>query len=355
MGVLFQPVELLAETGSLGEIVSRVRVASKGPCKEEVADAVLGAVKDPGLTIRDGLALYFEKLCVSVIRVKSAEQVAKWRLPKERAVENFVALCGNIMMSEIDRQHAQAFYDWWSKRLDPPTDHRAMKPNSANRDLGNLRKLFREYWSYEGQEDRVNPFRNLRFSDTCEDATPPFSDQWVIERILKPGVFDGLNVQAKLIVYALIETGCRPSEIANLHSSDINLECDVPYISIRPKSKRQLKSASSKREIPLVGISLAGMREAPNGFPHYRDKASLLSNSLMKAFRSRGLLETERHRIYSFRHAFEKRMLEGGLDYGLRCTLMGHKNNRPEYGDGGSLEFRQMELLKIAHQIGSIL
>jgi len=75
----------------------------------------------------------------------------------------------------------------------------------------------------------------------------------------------------------------------------------------------------------------------------------LLSSSLMKAFRVRGLLESDRHTIYSFRHAFEKRMLEAGLDYGLRCTLMGHKNSRPEYGDGGSLEFRRDELLKIVH------
>jgi hypothetical protein len=29
---------------------------------------------------------------------------------------------------------------------------------------------------------------------------------------------------------------------------------------------------------------------------------------------------------------------------------MGHKNNRPEYGDGGSLEFRRNELLKIVHR-----
>jgi len=144
-------------------------------------------------------------------------------------------------------------------------------------------------------------------------------------------MFDGLNEQAKLIVYALIETGCRPSEIANLTAEDIHLDVDVPYISIRPKAKRQLKSKSSKRDIPLVGVSLEAMKQAPDGFPHYRDKSSLLSSSLM------------------IRHAFEKRMLEGGLDYGLRCTLMGHKNNRPEYGDGGSLEFRRNELLKITH------
>jgi hypothetical protein len=44
-------------------------------------------------------------------------------------------------------------------------------------------------------------------------------------------------------------------------------------------------------------------------------------------------------------------MLEAGIDYGLRCTLMGHKNDRPEYGDGGSLNFRRDELLKVAHPV----
>jgi len=34
-------------------------------------------------------------------------------------------------------------------------------------------------------------------------------------------------------------------------------------------------------------------------------------------------------------------MLEAGLDYGLRCTLMGHRNPRPKYGDGGSLKYRR--------------
>lgn len=69
----------------------------------------------------------------------------------------------------------------------------------------------------------------------------------------------------------------------------------------------------------------------------------------MKAFRARDLFPTENHRIYSLRHSFEKRMLEAGLDYGLRCLLMGHKNSRPSYGDGGSMSYRRNELLKIAH------
>ena len=71
----------------------------------------------------------------------------------------------------------------------------------------------------------------------------------------------------------------------------------------------------------------------------------------LKAFHNRGLMPTNKHRIYSFRHAFEKRMQEAGLDYGQRCTLMGHKNNRPQYGDGGSLKYRQKELLKIVRPL----
>ena len=40
-------------------------------------------------------------------------------------------------------------------------------------------------------------------------------------------------------------------------------------------------------------------------------------------------------------------MLEAELDYGLRCTLMGHHNARPSYGDGGSLVYGQDQLAKI--------
>ncbi|MEM9763945.1 MAG: tyrosine-type recombinase/integrase, partial [Pseudomonadota bacterium] len=149
--------------------------------------------------------------------------------------------------------------------------------------------------------------------------------------------------------YALVETGCRPSEIANLEADDIRLDCDVPHIRIRPGKAREIKTRSSIRDIPLVGVSLGAFKEAPHGFSRYRDKPDLLSATLLKAFRARELFPSDDHVIYSFRHSFEKRMLEAGIDYGLRCILMGHRNTRPSYGDGGSLEYRRTELLKIAH------
>ena len=89
------------------------------------------------------------------------------------------------------------------------------------------------------------------------------------------------------------------------------------------------------------------MKRCPTGFPRYREKSDSLSSTLGKYFKKRELLPTSNHRIYSFRHSFEKRMLEAGLDYGLRCKLIGHYNNRPEYGDGGSLTFRRDEMSKM--------
>jgi integrase len=238
-------------------------------------------------------------------------------------------------------------FDWWSRRVNPTDGSKPLHANSANKDFTNLRILFEKFWSYQGDETRENPFRNLRFKNVVYKDIPPFSPDWIESKILEPHTFDSLNDEARCIIYALIETGCRPSEIANLQPEHIVLDHEIPHLQIRPTAKRQLKSKSANRDIPLLGVSLQAMRQFPNGFPRYREKANSLSATLSKAFRSKDLFPTEDHRIYSFRHSFEKRMLEAGLDYGLRCKLIGHYNNRPDYGDGGSLAFRRDELSKI--------
>jgi len=82
-----------------------------------------------------------------------------------------------------------------------------------------------------------------------------FSDDWVRSKILKPYAFEGINAEAQIIAYTLIETGCRPSEIANLMPENICLDEDVPHIRIRPTADRELKSVASRRDIPLVGVA----------------------------------------------------------------------------------------------------
>ena len=212
------------------------------------------------------------EIALDEVAGKSPEQRANYNKVKRRAVANFVKLNGDVDMRKIDREQARQVFQFWAVKVHPKNGEKPMSGNSANRDLGNLRKLYRRYFEHIGEEERQNPFRNLRFSDKKMKTVKPFADSFVRERIMQPNLFEGLNREAVLLCYAMIETGCRPSELANITLDNIRLDGEVPHIRIRSSANRALKSAASVRDIPLVGVSLEAMKCAPNGFPHYRDR-----------------------------------------------------------------------------------
>jgi len=160
-----------------------------------------------------------------------------------------------------------------------------------------------------------------------------------------------MNAEARAVLFTLIDTGARLGEITNLTADRIHLDTPAPYIEIAPRldpdNRREIKTRSSIRKIPLIGLSLAALRKFPDGFPRYRDKETVLSNTLNKFFREYNLFPAADHTIYSFRHSFEDRMKEAGIDHELRCLLMGHAIKRPRYGSGGSMEWQHKELKKI--------
>ena len=58
------------------------------------------------------------------------------------------------------------------------------------------------------------------------------------------------------LIALLSVTGIRLDEGVGLLKSDINLDCDIPYIKLVPHAWRPLKTRSSNRVIPLVNESL---------------------------------------------------------------------------------------------------
>ena len=305
----------------------------------------------PEMRISEAFRLYVAEIAVDETAGKSPEQRYNWEKSKLRSVQCFIDINGDLDMRAVDRSHARAVHRYWASRIRPAKGEPTAAGSTGKRVMGDLNRLYRRYFEHLGEDGRDNPFRALRFREEKLRTTEPFTDNWVRTRILHPGVLEGFRREGALLALALIETGCRPSELANIDPANIRLEDLVPHIRIRQTPGRQLKSRASIRDIPLVGVSLAAMRCVPDGFPHYRERGHLRSAAMMKAFRARQLLPTSAHRIYSFRHSFEKRMLEAGLDHDLRCTLMGHSNSRPQYGDGGSLAWRRDQLLKIAHPV----
>ena len=109
----------------------------------------------------------------------------------------------------------------------------------------------------------------------------------------------------------------RLAEAAGLLKSDfVNLQGDVPHISLRKHSWRPLKTKSSERSVPLVGKSLWAAQRLVQAdttnefaFPRYNikglTKANSASAALNKWMKPYVLISCT---IHSFRHSMRDRL-----------------------------------------------
>lgn len=351
MGFSYKSAAELAE-GPTGAIGARLD-ALPPEAGSVAAEALLGLVEAPAVTVSKAWTLYETEIATDELTGKSDQQKRKWRNAKKRGVDLFMKLNGDIDMEAIEREHALVLWRYWNGKIAPKVGKPTHTPSIGNRDLGAMRTLYADYFRHIGQHDRPNPFDRLSFQerDSHKRVRPAFTVE-ALKAILAPDALAGMNNEARAITLALIETGARPSELVNLTASHIVLNSDVPHISIEPRrdpnSPRELKSGTSERKVPLVGVALEVFERFPDGFPRYREKEEALSATANKFLRANGLTPDPKLSIYGFRHAFEDRMKEAGIGDELRRILMGHKVDRETYGTGGSLEWRKGELEKIA-------
>jgi len=221
-GFNYATIENLTQRNDLEDLFQRLLHVARNPENEtKEVEAVLGGVTAPIITISQAHDIYCNKIAISELLGKSETQIASWKKVKLRAVNNFIKICGDLPMDKITRKDARKFYDWWGKRLIPSDKGKALTSNSANRDMGNVRKLYSKYWEFEGDEDRDNPFRNLSFGKHALKDIPHFANDFVRTRLLNPDVFKGFNFEAVTLLYTMIETGC--SLKASLISSSKNV------------------------------------------------------------------------------------------------------------------------------------
>lgn len=343
MGFDYVPIDQVAQL-STEAILERVEaaVSSIGPRNEQTLSSLLGAEPAQKLRLSEVLEEFWEN-SQDLILGKSADQVRRWKNPRKKAFANFISVVGDLPVDELTKSDFLQFRKWWLTRI----EMEGLTPNSANKDLVHLQSVLKKVNDLLSLNLTLE-FGGQKLKEKPKTDRPPFSDVWIVERILRPGALDGLNPEARAILLVMINTGCRPSEIAGLSPDEIVLDGPVPYIMIRNNIHRQLKSDPSKRDIPLVGISLEAMRRFPQGFAHYRAKPSTLSATVNKYLRENGLLESEKHVMYSLRHSFEDRMLDAGIDDRIRRELFGHSLGREKYGDAGGINKKHELLLEIA-------
>ncbi|MBN2760858.1 MAG: tyrosine-type recombinase/integrase [Rhodobacteraceae bacterium] len=325
-----------------GEFYARVRavVRKDGTIDHKEADALLGTVPKPKLTLSESLKEFW-KLADDRTVGKSADQLRRWRNPRIKAIKNLIGVIGDVEIQNITADDMLDFREWWIERIRSG----GLSAHSANKDIIHIANVLRTV----NKMKRLNlqlPLSDLSIKEGEKKTRPAFSVDWIRGKLLAPGALDGLNAEARAILLGMVNTGYRPSEGASLTAVQIKLDHAVPHISIEPVG-RQLKSQYARRKIPLLGVSLEAFKQFPDGFPRYRDSAAL-SATVNKYLRTHGLLESPEHSMYSLRHSFEERMLAAGIDDRIRRDLFGHRLDRERYGGGASLELAQSLLKPLA-------
>ncbi|MBN9010427.1 MAG: tyrosine-type recombinase/integrase, partial [Rhizobiales bacterium] len=326
----------------LEELVGEKRAPGKAvtDTDRQAVTALAGLAAQPDLSLSTAIDQFYS-LTRDRRRLKSTDQIRRWKAPRLKAVNNLIKLVGDKRVADLTRADALALRAFWVDRV---TDE-GYTPNSANKDIGHLAQLVGTL-NDALELGLPSIFEKLRLNDGKRNRRAAFTIQQV-KGLLAPGALDGLNEEARGIVHVMVETGMRPIEICWLDADHIHLKHEVPHVRVRPQ-EHELKTPYSERDIPLVGISLEALKKAPAGFPKYRDKSATLSATVNKYLVEHKLLPTEKHSLYSIRHTFKDRLVAADIQDRLQDELMGHKSPRPVYGEGPSLKQKQDWLIKIS-------
>ncbi len=304
MGFDYAPADELADR-SVAEILTRLErlMGTKEGDDPTARAAVLGAEPKPEIKASE-IFTEFEKLQQASLRNKSEDQKRKWRNPKLRAMANLLLVLGDDKsLRRMTRNDALDFRATGGRSASLTRNWRSTPPTRMS-----------------GTSTRCGPqltramrlglppiFARLRIEGGETGQRAAYTADFIQNSILAHGALADLNDEARRTVYAMVETGLRPSELVNLTEQTIRLSAPVPYVSVE-QDERETKTRDSVRKIPLVGVSLMAFQAQPAGFPRYRDNAGSLSALVNKYLLNHGLRPTLDHTMYSLRHGFEDRL-----------------------------------------------
>ena len=192
-------------------------------------------------SISDALELY--------IRLKGAGRDHVFAKTSARNVGYLIESIGDIDLSSIKPVNAGQFRDHLIAR--------GLASTSIRRVLSSVKAIY-NLASKELGIANPNPFAGIFIPEDnagSERLPVPLHSICLIQ-----GECLRVNDPKRWLIAIISDTGMRLSEAAGLLTNDIKFDADVPHITLRKHPWRSLKTASSERDIPLVGSAYDAAR-----------------------------------------------------------------------------------------------
>ena len=162
--------------------------------------------------------------------------------------------------------------------------------------------------------DVRDPFVGVDYDRSKSVVTPkpiPINDLRRVQRECMQ-----IDDDIRWLVVLISDTGMRLAEAAGLSVSYFNLQGDIPFVEVRPRPWRSLKTSASARVIPLSGMALWAAQRilqkadaSSYAFPRYdrgsrtrANSASAAINKWLKNYVPEGCT------MHSFRHSMRDRL-----------------------------------------------
>lgn len=257
-----------------------------------------------------------------------------------------MGVTGDITLNNLRRDHANRFVKAVISQGKGPNGN---GPATVERYLKQVSPVIttaiREF-----ELPMTNPFVGVTIPNRSEGQRKPrvpFSTDEL--RAIQEACRDR-NDQRRWAIAMLSDTGARLAEVVGLRKSDVVLDAAVPHIRIIGHPQRRLKTAASKRNIPLIGEALwaaqKGMQTAGHLlFPDFarRQPDSRINTQSASAALNKWLkdnkLVREGQTMHSFRHTMRDRLRNAGASKEVADAIGGwaRQSVGDGYGDGYEL------------------
>lgn len=263
----------------------------------------------------------------------------------------------NPALIDITRDDAYALRDYWINK--------GLAPQTARRRLNVIRAAINFAIKRFQIKDYMNPFAGVEVKGVNRRAKESRDALTLAEiRRCDPHI-RRLNQDAQDLWDLMMFTGARPKELTTLEKRDVVLDHPVPHIFIRDNELGRVKSANSRRKVPLVGKALEvaqrrlkELQDAPDGAPfidrYARRRGSDSATQLLsKAMKAAGVWQRQKKVPYSLRHSVKDWLRRVTSEY-YADLIQGHggASVSRNYGSDDMLDLLRERLIKALEKAG---